>query len=216
MPAPIAPCDVSTRTVYVHAFPESRSLRPHRSPRCSQGFEPSLSEGKAGIHFLFLFDPEVGKDRYLKMFTLATGGQDVWRGGKHQTSPKDAATVFGEFQDLVLREGVEWNYLCIAPHAFSEKGLVASLKSDVGKYFAHNEAAALELGDNQLPEEAIADHSSYLEDHLKKYRQALMHASDAFALDVSPSTNGVPLVPAPQKRGIGYRFRNNTVVERPS
>ena len=34
------------------------------------GFEPSFNNGKAGLHLLFLFDPEIGRERYLKAFDV--------------------------------------------------------------------------------------------------------------------------------------------------
>ena len=44
------------------------------------GFEPSLRDGAGGLHLLFLFDPEIGRDRYLKAFDLVMGGASPWRG----------------------------------------------------------------------------------------------------------------------------------------
>jgi hypothetical protein len=170
------------------------------------GFEPSALDGKAGIHLLVLFDPEIGKDRYIKAFTVATGGQNVWQNNTHQTSTKSTKDLLGELNDLKLREGDGWDYLCIAPHAFSDKGVVESLKGDLGKYFSHGNIAALELKDNQLPQEAIDNHD-YLLAHLKKYCQPLIHSSDAYGL-VSGGQAGqlVPVVDSPKKRGIGYRY----------
>lgn len=169
------------------------------------GFEPSASDGKGGIHLLVLFDPEVGKDRYVKAFTIATGGQDVWRNGTHQTSTKDSKDLIGELKTLKLREGDGWDYLCIAPHAFSGKGVVESLKGDLGKYFEHGSLAALELKENQVPQDAIDAHH-YLESHLKQYCQPLIHCSDAYGMNNGSQPGQVPCVDNPQKRGVGYRY----------
>lgn len=168
------------------------------------GFEPSASDGKGGIHLLVLFDPEIGKDRYIKAFTIATGGQDVWRDGKHQTSTKDAQDLPGELSALKVREGDGWDFLCIAPHAFSSKGAVESLKGDLGKYFTYGSIAALELKENHVRKDAIDDHS-YLEEHLKQYCQSLIHSSDAYGLINGGASGQVPSVDSPQKKGIGYR-----------
>jgi ABC-type cobalamin/Fe3+-siderophores transport system ATPase subunit len=170
------------------------------------GFEPSASDGKGGIHLLVLFDPEIGKDRYVKAFTVATGGQDVWRGGKHQTSTRGAKELLGELKNLKIREGDGWDYLCIAPHAFSDKGVVESLKGDLGKHFTHGNIAALELKDNHLQQDAIDAHHNYLEAHLKKYCQPLIHGSDAYGLVTGGQAGHVSCVNSPQKRGIGYRY----------
>jgi hypothetical protein len=155
------------------------------------GFEPSASDGKGGIHLLVLFDPEVGKDRYVKAFTIATGGQDVWRNGTHQTSTKTAQDLLGELNALKLREGDGWDYLCIAPHAFSGKGAVESLKGDLGKYFTYGSIAALELKENHLHQDAIDAHN-YLEAHLKQYCQSLIHSSDAYGLVNAGQAGQVP------------------------
>ncbi len=169
------------------------------------GFEPSASDGKGGIHLIVLFDPEIGKDRFVKAFTIATGGQDVWRNGTHQTSTKNAQDLLGELKDLKLREGDSWDYLCIAPHAFSSKGAVESLKGDLGKHFTYGNIAALELKDNHLRQDAIDGHS-YLEAHLKQYCQSLIHSSDAYGLVNGGLVGQVPCVDSPQKKGIGYRY----------
>ncbi len=169
------------------------------------GFEPSASDGKGGIHLIVLFDPEIGKDRYVKAFTIATGGQDVWRNGTHQTSTKDAQELLGELNALKIREVEGWDYLCIAPHAFSSKGVVDSLKGDLGKYFTYGSIAALELKDNHLHQDAIDAHN-YLEAHLKQYCQSLIHSSDAYGLVNGGQAGTVPYVDSPQKKGIGYRY----------
>lgn len=168
------------------------------------GFEPSASDGKGGIHLLVMFDPEIGKDRYLRAFSAAVGGLDVWCGDELQTSTTDTQSLLGKLNDLKLREGTGWDYLCIAPHAFSDKGVVASLKGSLGKYFAHESIAALELKDNQLPQEAIDAHE-YLQAHLKQYWQPLIHSSDAYCLVNGGPADQVPLTENLRKRGIGYR-----------
>jgi ABC-type cobalamin/Fe3+-siderophores transport system ATPase subunit len=170
------------------------------------GFEPSASDGKGGIHLLVIFDPEIGKDRYVKAFTVATGGQDVWRDGKHQTSTRDTKALLGDLKALKDREGDGWDYLCIAPHAFSDKGVVESLKGDIGKHFTHGSIAALELKDNHLQQDAIDAHSYFLEAHLQQYCQSLIHSSDAYGLVSGGHSGQVPRVDNPQKRGIGYRY----------
>lgn len=38
------------------------------------GFEPSFNNGKKGLNLLFLFDPEIGRERYLKAFDVVTNG----------------------------------------------------------------------------------------------------------------------------------------------
>jgi hypothetical protein len=38
------------------------------------GFEPSLADGARGVHLLFLFDPSIGRDTYLRAFQSVMGG----------------------------------------------------------------------------------------------------------------------------------------------
>lgn len=169
------------------------------------GFEPSVADGGGGIHLIFLFDPEIGKDRYLKAFTVITGGQNVWHNGSHQTCTKDAAQAFEALRELKRREGDGWDWLCFAPHAFSDKGLIYSLKSSMGKYFPHEAVAALELKDNDLPEDAVRRHPDYLQGHLERYSQPLVHSSDAYCLS-NAAPGDICTVDSPKKRGIGYRY----------
>lgn len=77
------------------------------------GFEPSASDGSRGIHLLVLFDPEIGKQRYLKAFTVATGGQEVWRNGALHPSTMDTQALLASLADLQRREADDWDYLCI-------------------------------------------------------------------------------------------------------
>ena len=42
------------------------------------GFEPSLKDGRSGLHLMFLFDPEIGRANYLKAFDLVMGGVSPW------------------------------------------------------------------------------------------------------------------------------------------
>lgn len=44
------------------------------------GFEPSFREGRKGLHLLFLFDPEIGRDRYLRLYDALMEGTSPWGG----------------------------------------------------------------------------------------------------------------------------------------
>ena len=44
------------------------------------GFEPSLNDGSEGLHLIFLFDPGIGHQDYLKAFDMAMGGLYPWEG----------------------------------------------------------------------------------------------------------------------------------------
>ena len=146
------------------------------------GFEPSLYHGKAGLHLLFLFDPETGRERYLEAFGLAMGGVSPWRNGKLQMSRESADRVFGQLKTLRDDSAEEWDYLVLAPHAKSDKGFLGAHRAQVREYFPHGEISGLELGDSEIPEDLLRNYS-WLRSDMQKHRQAFFHASDACNLE---------------------------------
>lgn len=167
------------------------------------GFEPCVLNGSSGIHLLCLFDPEIGKDDYLKAFTLVTGGQEVWRGGQYHVSPLKADDVFDQLRQLQKRSN-GWDFVWVAPHAFGDKGLIQSLKGELLESFEHDSVVALELGDNELPEDEL-EKRSYLKEGMLKYRHCFLHASDAYRLTPAAQTAAVPVESVPKRKWIGYR-----------
>ena len=149
------------------------------------GFEPSLHAGQRGLHLLFLFDPEIGKERYLRAFDLLMGGVSPWENEKLRISSKRPEGVFEDlarFHQREKSEEEEWGYLILAPHIDNENGLLGAQKSQILQLFAHGEIAGLELGDNKLPKDTLADRS-WLSDGMKEHRQAFFHSSDAYDSD---------------------------------
>ena len=67
------------------------------------GFEPSLNNGRSGLHLLFVFDPEIGREDYLKAFDLVMGGVFPWNDAELQLSSKSAAAVFQELREFQAR-----------------------------------------------------------------------------------------------------------------
>ena len=152
------------------------------------GFELSCRDGSSGLHLLFLFDPEIGRDRYLRLFDAVMGGVEPWRDGRLQISSRRAAEVFDDIHSFRIREGEgagtsnpDWSYLVLAPHADSNKGLLDALKAQVLQLFDHGEIAGLELGDNKLPVDALKNRP-WLREGMAQYRQAFFHSSDAYEL----------------------------------
>ena len=149
------------------------------------GFEPSLYAGKRGLHLLFLFDPEIGKERYLRAFDLVMGGVTPWDNRKLKISSKRPEQAFEDLRQFHSREIAEeagWGYLILAPHIDNDNGLLGAQKAQVLQLFAHGEIAGLELGDNKLPNDTLADRP-WLSDCMKAHRQAFYHASDAYGFD---------------------------------
>lgn len=154
------------------------------------GFEPSLNDGREGLHILFLFDPEIGRERYLRAFDTVMGGISPWRDGSLRMSTKDAAAAFEEMRNLRERESpvtgdgnsTEWDYLVLAPHIDASKGLLGAQKAQVLELFDHGDIAGLELSDQKMPEDATRDRP-WLTRGMDRHRQAFFHASDAYSLD---------------------------------
>ncbi len=153
------------------------------------GFEPSLMQGKSGLHLLFLFDPEIGRERYLKAFDLVMGGVSPWQRNELQLSTKDADAAFHELHEFHAREcaqtehdGLSWNYLVLAPHIENQKGLLGAQKAQVLQCFQHGEVAGLELGDDKLPEDTVKNRP-WLEKGMTEHHQAFFHSSDAYSAE---------------------------------
>ena len=152
------------------------------------GFEPSLTWGSSGLHLIFLFDPEIGKERYLKLFNLIMGGVVPWNSNQLQLSSNSPADAFHELRRFHKKSQqgcgpfFRWDYLILAPHIDDKKGLLGAQKSQVLREFKHDAIAGLELGDNKLPADTTRNRT-WLENGMKAHRQAFFHSSDAYSTD---------------------------------
>jgi len=153
------------------------------------GFEPSLKNGSQGLHLLFLFDPEIGRGTYMKLFDLVMGSVSPWREKTLQISNKDAKSAFSDlhnFRDRECRPRADgtrpWQYLVLAPHINAPNGLLGAQKAQVLQLFDHGEIAGLELGDEKTPEDTLQNRP-WLEDGMTQHRQAFFFASDAYSVD---------------------------------
>ncbi len=158
------------------------------------GFEPSLREGGRGLRLLFLFDPEIGREQYLKLFDMVMGGISPWAGKTLHISSRRAEDAFEDLRKFRDREhgqatperntrGREpWEYLVLAPHVDAPNGLLGTQKAQVLQLFDHGAVTGLELGDHKLPEDALKGRP-WLEDGMRQHRQAFFHGSDAYSID---------------------------------
>jgi len=69
------------------------------------GFEPNLADGDEGLHLLFLFDPEIGRDKYIRVFNTVMGALTPWDGQGLRISSNKASDAFDTLDDLHKREG---------------------------------------------------------------------------------------------------------------
>ena len=149
------------------------------------GFEPSLNAGKKGLHLLFLFDSEIGLDRYLRAFDQIMGGVSPWNGETLQVSEKRPEIALKDLRNFHNRECQNGNcgsYLILAPHIDADNGFLGTRKAQVLQIFEHDVICGLELGDHKLPEHTLKNRS-WLQNGMRKHRQALFHASDAYSFD---------------------------------
>ena len=151
------------------------------------GFEPALNNGRSGLHLLFIFDPEIGRESYLTAFELVMGGVSPWSNGELRMSHRSADEAFDELRNLHRTEcqkrgTFEWNYIALAPHIDNDKGLLGAQKAQVLQRFQHGEIAGLELGDHKLPEDTVRDRP-WLKKGMAEHHQAFFHGSDAYTVD---------------------------------
>lgn len=154
------------------------------------GFEPSMADGSRGVHLLFLFDPEVGREGLTRAFHAVMDGVQPWNQNNLSNAHRSAADALSSIGSLAKKE-TRWNWLCLAPHAFSaEQGLFGQLKSQMLAQFPHETIAGLELGDNETPEHALKNRQ-YLADGMRTYHQGFFHASDAYVLNPDPTSTAL-------------------------
>lgn len=148
------------------------------------GFEPNLNDGREGIHLLFLFDPEIGRDRFLPLFDAIMDGRPPWSGRNLQMSPRAAKAAFDTIdrhRKDSNRSSPGWDYMVLAPHCTSEKGLFNELHSQPLATFCGERLVGYELQDDKLPEDYPPDMNPgrFLLPFMEKHRQSFLHGSDA-------------------------------------
>ncbi len=148
------------------------------------GFEPNVNDGGSGVHLLFLFDPEIGRDAYLRVFDAVMDNRSPWDGNQLRITSKNAKEVFATIDGARRDDRDAWDYLAMAPHFQSAHGLLEEAKSQVLEHFPSQRLAGYELGDNKLPENFSekSKPGSFLLPHMMEHAQGFYHASDAYAL----------------------------------
>ena len=150
------------------------------------GFEPSLGQGKSGVHLLFLFDPEIGRANYLRAFDLVMDQRSPWKQNELQLSGKTAKQAFAGLRDFHREHGVAdgssaWDYLVLAPHVDNDKGIFGAQKGQILAEFPKMEIAGLELPDEKLSDEYLSK-KPWLREDLERHPRAFFHGSDAYSV----------------------------------
>ena len=156
------------------------------------GFEPSLYDGKSGLHLLFLFDPDIGLENYLKAFDQVMGGVSPWPDkpdNQLRMSSRSAEEAFDHLREFHKREcpkaedgSFQWNYIVLAPHIDDDKGILGAQKAQVLQLFQHDAVAGLELSDNKLPEETL-ENRTWLRERMAERNQSFFHSTDAYSVN---------------------------------
>ncbi|GLH65934.1 TrlF family AAA-like ATPase [Geothrix edaphica] len=146
------------------------------------GFEPNLSDGAAGVHFLFLFDPEIGRERYTRAYNASMGGIAPYHEGNSlKMSPKKFDETYDGLQNLKQAEG-GWDFIVLAPHAFSNHGFFQEQKSQVLQQSAKHCLHGIELGDDKSLETTLSTRQ-WLLPAAQKLRHGFFHGSDAYSVE---------------------------------
>ena len=152
------------------------------------GFKPRLSDGRGGLHLVFLFDPEIGRNRYLQLFDLVMQGKPPWNGDQLATAPLNPGEVFellrdNQQQDRATGGAASWNYLALAPNVFSETGFLGTPSEHVDREdFDARDLVALELPANALQDEALQG-KPWVNEFVAAHRLAFFHSSAAQSIE---------------------------------
>ena len=151
------------------------------------GFEPNVNDGANGVHLLFLFDPEIGRERYLALYDAIMDGRAPWERSALRLTPRDAEGVFQTLdrrRSESERTDAPWTYIALAPHFQREHGVFREMRIEILERFPCRLLAGYELGDDKVPEEVEARKKpgKFLLPFMDDHRQAFFHASDAYSI----------------------------------
>ena len=152
------------------------------------GFKPRLNDGRGGLDLIFLFDPEIGRERYLQLFDLLMQGRQPWADNQVATAPLSAAGAFDILRDNRRSGGAPsdaapWDCLALAPHVFRETGLLGTPSEHIEREdFDIGSLVALELPKNSLQDEALQG-KPWVNEFVSANRLAFFHSSAAHTLE---------------------------------
>ena len=162
------------------------------------GFEPNVNDGSSGVHLLFLFDPEIGRERYLSLFDAIMNGRPPWEGANLSITSRDARDIFDTVDARRADDDCAWDYLVLAPHFENPRGLLREVRAQVLELFPADRLAGYELASVKLPGDFTRQQrpGSFLLPFMDAHRQSFFHGSDAY---------GLPSGAAPAEAELGHR-----------
>ncbi len=151
------------------------------------GFMPSLKDGRGALRLIFLFDPEIGRDRYLQLFDLIMQGKAPWNGDRQATTDLSHSDVFDLLDDNqrqdrrdVCERDTCWDYLMLAPDVFSAEGLFGTPSESISRNdFNTRPLGGLQLSHDQLPEDVLHG-KQWVKDFVVQHHLTFFHSSGAF------------------------------------
>ncbi len=151
------------------------------------GFEIKVRDGAQGVHLLFLFDPETGRDRYLRLFDAVMDGATAWEGGSLAMTRKSAEDVLDTLDGGRLAgSGGEHSlgYLALAPHLLASHGLQREMGHQARELFPVARLAGIGMPREKLLEDydEAKKPGRYWLPRMKDRRQAFFRGSDAYTL----------------------------------
>lgn len=152
------------------------------------GFEPNVNDGSTGVHLLFLFDPEIGRGRYLALYDAVMDGRAPWQGRSLQPTNRNADEIFESLQKRQSesqQSNVPWHFIALAPHMESRHGIFQEMRSGVFERLPCKLLAGYELPDGKLGSDYNTNNGigTRLLPFMETHRQAFFHASDAYSID---------------------------------
>ena len=147
------------------------------------GFEPSFRVDQQQMNLLFLFDPEIGRERYLSAYDLVTGGMQHWHDGEIQFVDKSPKIAFEELKKFLVRPGQDGgDFFVLAPCIDNSYQLLEMPNAGYPAKITHGEIAGLELGEFESPDVALRHRSRFME-RMNIGRNSFFQASNAYRLD---------------------------------
>ena len=153
------------------------------------GFEPSFEQGRKGMHLAFLFDPEIGRDLFIRIFDQVMGGVMPWSGTELQLANNDVEQSFEILADIRAAAlpvagsgGRTWDCVAFAPHIDGDKGLFKEQRAQVFDRFPFGKIAGLELCDEDMPQDSLKG-VPRLERTVSEHRLPFFHSSDSYKVD---------------------------------
>ncbi len=148
------------------------------------GFMPSLRDGRGALRLIFLFDPEISVERYLKLFDLIMKSKAPWNGDQPAVTDSGHAAVF-DLLSVARNEDqskavAPWDFLAFAPDVFSETGLFGTAGEQVDREdFDTGSLGGLELRDNMLEQEALQG-KPWVGEFVKRNNLTFFHGSGSY------------------------------------